>query len=1204
VRGHERCLGRIGGCMSHRILTCCVMIFCSLFLAVPGTLGQTAITGALTGTVTDPTGAVVPSANVTLTSVATGQARTEVTGPQGLYKFTLLEPGQYRVKFEAAGFQTVEIPSVTINVTETGTLNQGLTVGSTAQEVTVQSETQAVQTESAVLGSVVESREVSGLPLSTRNYTNLLGLEAGANAGVNNASNLGKGSSDTAVNGAAIGQNDYKMDGVSINSYAGVGTLTEQGSTSGIGIPNPDAIEEFKIQTSQYDAGYGRNPGASVNVVTKSGTNDFHGTAFEFFRNTVLNANDFFIKHSELVAGEPNKQGVLDQNQYGGVVGGPIKKDKLFFFVSYQESGQKNGLSSNGFGSGITLPPIPTGDRTAAGFQAALGAAICPANHPTVPQDKTFGGGVQVACDGSNINPVALNLLRVKNGDGSYYLPGSTNGAYQSGIGYSNPARDTEHQLVTNGDWVLSPKNTLSLKNFWAKEPQLLPFACIGPGCLPGAPANQNYGWDEGVLRLTTILSSNLVNEARFSFQRNTVDGSDNTPVTAASVGITPIDPNIPQLPVFGITGLFTSGGGPIWDETVHTNQFEGADQISWNHGKHTIRAGGEYTRAQWAWTYRSLSRGNLTFQSFPDFLLGESGAQNGSPFSNIFGCTTFCVLPSNPAGTVHGYRVTQGNMFVQDDYKVTRRLTLNLGLRWEYDGLITDNRGALTNVSLAAITNGPLPGNSAATGILNGWLVPSNYTGPVPTGVTRNAHRFPTQSSTPLDNFGPRIGFAWQPFMSSNFVVRGGGGFFYDAVGGNSIVMAVEQSPPYATTIALNGTDNVNATWANPYQVTPVNFIDGFPVRWANLSNPNPPAGVKVGSGLSQTLLIANWDTPITYAYNLSTQYEFTRNWVLEVGYSGAHGIHQLMNQGQNLAALASPVNPVNGVVTTNTVQNAPLRVPYLGFGAGNSLSQSGTTGDYLYNALLVTVRKQFSHGLSFQGAYTYARAFSDTTLTNNPGIIKNSYGLNPAYRPQRLTLNYSWDLPFGHSDGLLGKLRNGWNVSGVTTVQDGTPLTITDTRGGTIFGAVTSRAQYAAGMGPENIATPGDRDARLGGAFGGPGYLSAAAFTAPPSGLNSPLTGCTTSASVCGTLFGDAGIGVILGPGQFNWDIALVKTTTVGGLRESAVLQFRTEFFNAFNHAQFSNPAVNAGAGNLGQITSSSVNPRLIQFGLKYIF
>jgi hypothetical protein len=1177
--------------MRSRAIRFCYRVCACFFLLALSLAAQTAITGALTGTVTDPSGAAVPNAKVTLTSTATGQERTEVTGPEGVYKFTLLVPGTYGVKFEAAGFQTVEVPSVTVNVTETETLNRGLAVGSTSQQVTVQSEAQAVQTESAVLGSVVESRDVAGLPLSTRNYTNLLGLEAGANASVNDASNLGKGSSDTAVNGAGVGQNDYKMDGVSINSYAGSGTLSEQGSLSGIGIPNPDAIEEFKIQTSQYDAGYGRNPGASVDVVTKSGGNDFHGTAFEFFRNSVLNANDFFIKHSEIVAGEPNKQGVLDQNQYGGVVGGPIKKDKLFFFVSYQETHQRNGLSSNGFGSGITLPPIPTGDRTAPGFQAALGAAICPANNPGVPQDKTFFGGVQVACDGSNINPVALNILNVKNADGTYYIPGSSNGAYQSGVGYSSPALDTEHQLVSNGDWIISPKNTLSLKNFWAKEPQLLPFACITGSCLPGSPAHQNYAWDEGVLRLTSTLTSSLVNEARFSYQRNAVDGSDNTPATAASVGITPIDPQIPQLPVIAVSGLFSAGGGPIWNETVHTNQFEGADQISWNHGKHTIRAGGEYERGQWAWTYRSLSQGLEIVQSFPDFLLGESGAENGTPFSNIFGCIIFCVLPSSPSGVVHGYRITQGNAFVQDDFKVTPRLTLNLGLRWEFDGLITDNRGNLTNVSLAAITDGPLPGDSAATGILNGWLVPSNYTGATPTGVTRNTHPFPTRSSTPLDNFAPRVGFAWQPFKNSKFAVRGGGGFFYDAVGGNSFVIAVEQSPPYATTIALIGPSNVNATWANPYQYNPVNFVDGFPVRWANLSNPTPPPGMQVSSGLSQTLLSAKWQTPLTYSYNLSTQYEFLPSWVVELGYSGSHGIHQLMEQGVNTPLTASAADPVNGDITTNTVENAPLRVPYLGFGAGTPLSQFGTIGDYSYNALLLTLRKQFSHGLTLQAAYTYARAFTDTTLTNDPSDIKASYGLNPAYRPQRLTVNYLWDLPLGKSDGVLGKLRSGWSVSGVTTVQDGTPLTITDARGGTIYGTQTSRAEYAPGMGPGDVSTPGGLDARLGGSFGGPGYINANAFGPPPAISD-------------GTGFGDSGIGILLGPGQFNWDIALVKSTVVGGLREGAALQFRTEFFNAFNHPQFSNPATVASQGNLGQITSSSVNPRLIQFGLKYIF
>ena len=396
-------------------------------------MAQTAATGGLTGTVTDQTGAVVPNATVTVTSADTGQARTVTTDAAGTYKIGLLPPGGYRVKFEASGFKTVEVPSITVNVTETDVLDGRVEVGSQAQEVTVQGEVENVQTSNATVGTVMAAKAITDIPLTTRNYTNLLGLSAGANVGVFDAANLGKGSQNIAVNGSSTAQNNFQMDGVSIVNWGNSGSIIDTGGYAGLGIPNPDSIQEFKIQTSQYDAGYGRNPGANVNVVTKSGTNQFHGTAFEFFRNSDLNANDFFRKISPPVNGVPNDgRQVLNQNQYGGVVGGPVKKDKLFFFTSYQETWQKNGIASAGYTTPI-LPPIPTGDRSStSAFQAALGAAICPANNPGNKSDQTFQGGVQVACSGSNINPVAINLLQLKNPNGSYYIPSSSNGQYQN----------------------------------------------------------------------------------------------------------------------------------------------------------------------------------------------------------------------------------------------------------------------------------------------------------------------------------------------------------------------------------------------------------------------------------------------------------------------------------------------------------------------------------------------------------------------------------------------------------------------------------------------------------------------------------------------------------------------------------------------------------------------------------------------------
>ena len=317
------------------------LFICFVCLAIGASLlGQTASTGALTGTVTDSSGASVANVAITVANVDTGAQRMATTGADGSYTLGLLLPGTYRVRFAASGFKTAEVSSVTINVTETPVLNRSLEVGVQTEQITVAGVAETVQTTNATLGTVVNSASLTGLPLNTRNYTNILALSAGANASVNNATALGKGSQNIAVNGATQSQNNFMMDGASIMVFGSQGNTGEAGSYAGLGIPSPDSLAEFKIQTSLYDAGYGRHPGANVNVVTKSGTNAFHGTAFEFFRNTDLNANDFFLNRAGLA------RPVLNQNQFGDVIGGPIKKDKLFFFFSYQATKQKNGAST------------------------------------------------------------------------------------------------------------------------------------------------------------------------------------------------------------------------------------------------------------------------------------------------------------------------------------------------------------------------------------------------------------------------------------------------------------------------------------------------------------------------------------------------------------------------------------------------------------------------------------------------------------------------------------------------------------------------------------------------------------------------------------------------------------------------------------------------------------------------------------------
>src|SRR5690348_6992271 len=383
-----------------------------------------------------------------------------MTAADGTYRFALLQPGNYKVKIEANGFKPLEVPSVTVAVTETAVLDRNLEVGAQAQTVTVESDVVAVQTENSALGTVASSQTVVGLPLNTRNYTNLLAMSAGVSANVSNATTIGKGATNMAVNGGATGQNTYQQDGVTVNNYMSLGGVTEGTLNGNFAMPNPDAIAEFKIQTSSYDAGYGRNPGANVNVVTKSGTNDFHGSVFEFFRNSALNANSWFLNRT----GTPKP--VLNSNQYGGDVGGPIKKNKIFFFLSYQESDQKNGYSA--FSQSTTfVPPIPNGDRGTCGPVGwttiascnAAGRSFVSAMAATFASAKPRQGTARIqdpaacppgGCDAAglfNINPVAINLLQLKLPNGSYYVPGSGTSNFAS-ANFINPATFKDHQGI------------------------------------------------------------------------------------------------------------------------------------------------------------------------------------------------------------------------------------------------------------------------------------------------------------------------------------------------------------------------------------------------------------------------------------------------------------------------------------------------------------------------------------------------------------------------------------------------------------------------------------------------------------------------------------------------------------------------------------------------------------------------------------
>jgi outer membrane receptor protein involved in Fe transport len=1366
---------------------CALAVLLLMFAGASSLQAQSASTGALAGLVTDPSGGSIAGATVTATSLGTGQSRSTTTESDGSYKISLLPPGNYSVKFSASGFKTSEVLSITVDITETPVLNRSLEIGAQTQSVTVEAAAEIVQTQNATVGGLVEGKTVTDLPLSTRNYTQVIDLSPGVTANVATATAVGSGTQDINVNGSGSDQNTYMMDGVITTNY-GSGGAAQSGSYAGIPIPNPDSIQEFKVQTSQYDAAYGQNPGANVNVVTKSGTNQLHGALWEFNRNNFFNANDFFYKRSEESEGLANKPPTVKQNQFGGALGGPIIKDKLFFFGSYQGTRQLNGIGSNGFATGITdvgllplnEPGVPFATARADGNAGTIHQDFKAANplcsYTTYREylgcafagETDFASGLGesgnfVNPNGSNISNTAINLLRqtekIPQAQGGfnngYYLPSLR---YDSaGIPFceepkpiqgcstntviSQPTIANEDQYLVNTDYVLNAKNSLSGKYFFSKDPQTQSFSCIVTGCDPGAPEDGRYGSQSAVVRLTSIVTSNFVNDVFVSAQRLFLNVTDGVTVQACDgdgitpLGITPAvnngtscplsadaagnreDSLIPIIGSLGIPGVGSqwgswSAGGNFFSATHSLQQsYLTGDQISWNHGKHSIRAGANTQRIQWNWSQPNRERGWIVAGDMADILLSNSGLASDEasgtagalvPASWLIESTNR-LLP-NGSPNPHHWRISEYSTFVEDDIKLTRHLTFNAGLRWEYDGWPSDAHGVFTNFGApqAALVDTGTALLNNPVGTLAGYIVQKNYDRSFPgynclcgangsTGITVNTNNTLLQGA-PLDNFSPRLGLAWQ--ARDKLVVRAGYGMFFDRVYGNLVGDNIlGNEPPYATGVGLAPTE----TLQNPFVsqaflgFIPRTLFAG-PTETA-IAPPIPGAEAGFGfsnvtdaNGLNATGLINSGDdprmrTPKIQQYNLDVQYEFAHGWVLDVGYVGTHGIHLFdWNRDPNVAYLIDcgpasatcnpptdqvninlerpagtfPINDNgNDRVLENTSKNYLGRVAYLGVNPGN-LQQVETDGNHLYNSLQAQLRHTFSHGLTMQASYTWSNLKTDinaseagagiatpgnvlsgSAASNDPLNDRQQYGPAAFNRPNRFVLTYSYELPF-KSDGWKEKVVGGWGVSGVTTIQDGLPFTITDGLNGNQATLLYGTSLPATGpVDRAELSTPVDCNAITGncksgvplatsgslvsrvesglaGTLGGGlinqgAFMAAPEFGGTPTGAAAPTGACTgaTPAFVgCGTGFGDSAVGIMRCCTQFNFDMAIIKNTKVGGLREDANLQFRAEFFNLFNHAQFNEPGNAFGGAGFGEITSSSVPGRILQFGLKYVF
>jgi hypothetical protein len=1138
--------------------------------------GQTPGTGAISGVAYDPSSRVIAGAEVLTVNEATNMSRAAITTAEGVFRVPLLPPGTYTVKVRATGFAEHTSQSILVTASETSSLHVTLAVAGVSSNIQVTSDAEMAELESSTLGRAVEDESIQALPLSSRNFTQILALSPGVIVALPDVRTLGRNSQNVTSNGAKTTSNNVQFNGIDANNLS-QNSAKNDGEEVGTAIPAPDAIQEFKVQTANYDASYGRGAGANVDLVSKSGTNSFRGSAWEFVRNTIFNANDFF---SKLDNNQPRP--TLKKNIFGASFGGPIRRDRSFLFVEYQGIREVNG-GAIGSESTTDLPQL-TSDRSA----ATLGAQFCPANHANAPGYLTNALGTQVACDGSNINPAALALLNFKLSNGQYAVPNpqidlpTVPGELPIGQStFSVPAHYTEDQFSVNIDQVMTEKNTLAGRFFYMRAPTLYPFSPNAAN-VPGWSTNELDQNTMFVLADTHVFNANLINLARFGYMRFSGLSAVANPIEASDLGMSTPTGMPGVAPGLSISGLFTTGDAGTPSQWQNTNSFIWQDTVSRTRNRQEMRFGVEVKRHEVDVNPPYGIDGLLMINTFEDFLLGQSAAQNGSPIgaSNVAGIDGASGLFREDE------RYTDVAAFIQDDIRLTQRLTVNAGLRYEIFGPPMEIHGRLSNFD-PSIATGQVP----STGSLSGYTLPANLLGPVPAGVTKTSTA--GLWYTDYHDVSPRLGFALRLTEKPTIVLRGGYGFYYDRPSGG-FVEGQSGGQPFSLQKLDFGAQNAGSTLQNPF-VPLLPPASSFPIY-----QPRLPGGGAYTSGVSPHVI-----DPYTQEYNLNLQYAFAKTFLLEVGYVGTHTAHSPGRIEFNQALLASSQNPVNGT-TINTAANVIQRLLFEGIATGSLLAE--TEFEANYNALQSSITKRLGHGLQFLGSYTWSKSLDETSgsggadvfeiwlLTNNQNNPRQAYGLTDFDRDQRAVVNFTWTSPkLKRAPMVAWHVLSDWGFSGIAVIQSGSPITVLDGNAGAVYGNFLNRAQRT-GLNP---STQGSLYSRVLN-----GYLNQNAFTIAPEAPNGSGPGDTD--------FGNSGVGIVRGPGQHNMDLAVERIFPVTA---SSSFRFRAEFFNLTNTPQFVNPNndVNfilspTGPANqnpsFGMINAAAANPRIIQFAAKFLF
>jgi len=1166
-------------------------------------------TGTISGTVRDSSGGVIPGATVTLTNDGTGQSISTTSGSVGEYTFSPVKIGHYSVSAEIKGFQKVRQNNVTVDVQQKVVVDFALPVGQSIETVIVDTAPPALQTEEASVGQVIEEEAINALPLNGRNFTFLAQLSVGVTQGQQDTRGLGASGSFSA-NGMRPAQNNYLLDGMDNNTNL----VDFLNGTAYVVRPPVDAIQEFKVQTDDYSAEMGRSGGAVLNATVKAGTNDFHGSAWEFVRNDKFDAANFF----ENAGGIP--KGEYRQNQFGFTIGGPIRRGKTFFFADYEGTRIRQALTSTN--------TVPTALERSSGYTnlselitgqgGSLTASCDPTVNPNCVTDvlgrnfwlgQVFDPATTRAANGGFVrDPFPGNLIPANRLDQNAIkllnlYPAPTNSNLFSNYAANPISSNNTDQFDVRVDHTFSDKDNIFGRFSYIDNPSLIPgpFGGVADGG-SFSDGTQTAKSLNAVVSETHVFSTSLVNEVRAGYSRlsaTRLQPNANTMGIPAQYGI----PGVPQIPSNGglgslfITGLTTLGSNGFLPSIERSTNTQFIDNVTKTAGRQSFRMGFTYQRLGFSITQPFAGRGEWTFSgSAYTEVPSTSGGNTGlaqmllTPIpGTVPGAANYVggaddIYVSNFANTSmkHNYFGT----YFQDDIKVTPKLTVNLGLRWEYFGQLIENYGAQSNFL-------PFGPNGVATFLLtkkrcNTPLSPDFYAAAQNDNIKVVCSSQPGLGVSQKLNFAPRVGFAYQ--LTRKFVVRGGYGIFYGGFENSVVETYVDFPFQFYLNYPLQ-TPNAPITFSNGAIGTLSTGLTAIPLTTSAVE----PGGV-VFLGEDYKL-----KTPYTQGYNLTVQYQLTPSDTIQIGYVG--------NTVRHLGVYLNPNTPTEMLPPG---LNSFAYSPYPDFPTNDTYTSFAA--DSNYNSLQANYERRLGNGLSVLGNFTWSKCLTNavdvlngTALTGFRAPFLPGFGIHKDFGEcdfdvqKVLHVSGTYDLPVGRgrhflkdTNRVVDAFIGGWDTNWILTLQDGQPGTIPcviSTTSG--FGCnalrVAGQNPYA---GPHNVND----------------WLNAAAFASPPV---TTTIGQTDYSPLGG------GPSQFRGPGFHRLDFSLFKEFRT---TERTRFEFRAEFFNLTNHPNFSIPGFNgngvvAAPGSLdysspstfGKISSTrdgSNDQREIQFALKFYF